>query len=85
MEFLFEASAIEISSPSTSRMDRSIKFNKYLQAGVREYWIVNPETKTRAVHILKDSDYITRAYNEEDTVPVHILDGCFTDMAEVFV
>jgi Uma2 family endonuclease len=65
--------AIEISSPSTSRMDRNIKFNKFLQAGVREYWVADPETKTLAVHILKDGDYITRVYSDEDMVPVHIL------------
>ena len=76
--------AIEISSPSTSRMDKFMKFSKFLQAGVREYWIVDPDTKTMAVHILKDGDYITRVYNEEDTVPVYVLEGCLIDMAEVF-
>ena len=77
---------IEISSPSTSRKDRNLKFNKFLQAGVREYWIVDPDDKTLAVHILKDGDYITRAYNDEkNKVPVHILEGCVIDLSEVFV
>jgi len=76
--------AIEILSPSTSRMDRSIKFNKYLQAGVREYWLVDPDTKTLAIHILKDGDYITRVYNDADRAPVHVLEDCLIDMSEVF-
>jgi len=65
-------------------MDKFMKFSKFLQAGVREYWIVDPESKTLAVHILKDGDYITRVYSEEDTAPVHVLEGCLIDMAEVF-
>ena len=77
--------AIEILSPSTSRMDRNIKFNKYLQAGVREYWIVDSESKTLAVHILKDGDYIIRIYDNEDKAPVHILEDCLIDLTEVFM
>ena len=36
---------IEIASPSTKRIDYSIKLFKYRSAGVREYWIVNPRTR----------------------------------------
>ena len=34
---------IEIISPSTQRHDRFVKYNLYQRAGVREYWIVDPE------------------------------------------
>jgi len=34
---------IEITSPSTVRLDRVLKFNKYEEAGVKEYWVVEPE------------------------------------------
>ena len=37
---------IEILSPSTIRLDRIIKFRLYQKAGVREYWIVDPETQS---------------------------------------
>jgi len=77
--------AIEVLSPSTTRMDNNIKFSKYLQAGVREYWVVDPDNKTLAVHILRDGDYWTRAYRDEDKVPIHILEDCVIDLAEVFV
>lgn len=36
---------IEVISPSTARMDYSVKLFKYRTAGVREYWIVNPLKK----------------------------------------
>ena len=71
-------------SPSTSRYDRTLKFKTYLKAGIREYWVVDPDTRTLAVHLLRGGEYITRAYTDEDVVPVHVLDGCTIDMAEVF-
>lgn len=37
---------IEIVSPSTERMDYGIKLFKYRSAGVREYWIINPQNRT---------------------------------------
>lgn len=37
---------VEIISPSTRKRDYGIKLFKYRSAGVREYWIINPETHT---------------------------------------
>jgi len=75
---------IEIISPSSSRRDRTIKFDKYREAGVREYWIVDPDTKIMAAHILKDGEYTTRAYTDTASVPVHALEGCTIDLSKVF-
>lgn len=36
---------VEILSPSTGFRDQSVKFSLYEDAGVAEYWIVNPETR----------------------------------------
>ena len=36
---------IEVVSPSTKAQDYMIKLNKYQRAGVREYWIIDPEKK----------------------------------------
>ena len=75
---------VEILSPSTAGKDRVLKFNKYLQAGVREYWIIDPDSNTLAVYVLKNGEYFATAYGDEDTVPVHVLDGCMVDMKAVF-
>ena len=75
---------IEIMSPSTSKKDKTIKFNKYLQAGVRELWYVDPADKTVSVYILKDGEYVARAYDNTETVPVHVLEGCMINLPEVF-
>jgi Uma2 family endonuclease len=75
---------VEILSPSSSRYDRITKFNTYLKAGIREYWVIDPETKTLAVHILTNGNYITHVYTNEDTAPVHVLEGCIINLNEVF-
>ena len=75
---------IEILSPSTARIDRGIKFRKYLKAGVREYWIVDPELNLLQVNILSDKKYIISIYDSDEVAPVHILDGCEINLADVF-
>ena len=75
---------IEILSPSTAKHDTHTKFITYKRAGVREYWIVNPETGIVATHILANGEYISHPYGETDTVPVHVLEGCYISMREVF-
>jgi Uma2 family endonuclease len=75
---------IEITSPSTARRDKTLKFDLYLSAGVREYWIVDPDSKSVSIHVLKDGEYTAAAYADTDTVGVHILNGCTIDLPEVF-
>jgi len=75
---------IEILSPSTSMRDRVLKFRRYLQAGVREYWIVEPESQSVSVHVLKNGEYFTNTYGSDESVPVQVLDGCVIDLTEVF-
>jgi len=75
---------IEILSKSSASRDIVLKFNQYLKAGVREYWIVDPDSKTVRVNILENGRYYASAYAETDTLPVHVLEGCVINLAEVF-
>ena len=45
---------IEITSPSNPQNDYGIKLFKYRTAGVREYWIVNPQVKSVMVYDLEN-------------------------------
>ena len=45
---------MEILSPSTQRHDKLTKFNLYQRAWVREYWIVDPASKSVHVFLLED-------------------------------
>ena len=75
---------VEILSPSTASRDKVLKFNAYQRAGVREYWIVDPESKTLSAHMLTDSGYMTRTYGETESAPAHILEGCEISLPDVF-
>ena len=43
---------IEILSPKTARLDRDNKRRVYATSGVRELWIIAPETRTIEVYLL---------------------------------
>ena len=75
---------IEILSPSSGRHDKLTKFDLYRKAGVREYWIVEPETKMIQVCVLKNGEYTIQSYGDTDTVSVHILEGCMINLETVF-
>ncbi|GHU66235.1 hypothetical protein FACS189447_06680 [Spirochaetia bacterium] len=75
---------IEVISPSTASHDRVRKYNYYQKAGVREYWMVEPEAKTVQACLLEGDHYVLTAYNDEDTAPVTVLPGCKINLKEVF-
>ena len=75
---------VSATSPSTAKHDAITKFNKYLEAGVLEYWIVDPERNTVKVCLRKDGDYVIKTYDETDDAPVSVLPGCVIRLAEVF-
>ena len=75
----------EILSPSTQRRDRLEKYNLYQRAGVREYWIVDPETKTVQVCVLEGDHFkLTEVYTAGAIAKVNVLDGCFIELEKVF-
>lgn len=64
---------IEITSPSNPQNDYGIKLFKYRNAGVREYWIVNPQKKTVMVYDF-ESETKSNQYSFEDDISVCIYD-----------
>jgi Uma2 family endonuclease len=76
---------IEVISPSTARNDKVVKLNKYQNAGVREYWIVEPDTQTVLICVLDAvGRYIFSSYDETGRAPVSVLPGCEIDLGAVF-
>ena len=77
---------VEILSPSSLRTDRLIKLRLYQRAGVREYWIVDPENKSVQVLLLDDSGTFRpyEDYGREEIARVQVLDGCFIELDKVF-
>ena len=48
---------VEVLSPGTRRIDRLEKTVEYARAGVREYWILDPQGRTVEVFILREGAY----------------------------
>ncbi len=58
---------IEILSPGTRERDRTLKRHLYARHGVRELWLVDPETKTVEVHSLDPAtETVPRTFSERD-------------------
>ena len=76
---------VEILSPSTRRHDRLVKLGLYQRAGVREYWIVDPDNRSAQVLTLTDGLLLPHEdYGREDVAKVNVLDGCFIELSKVF-
>lgn len=77
---------IEISSSSTVRNDKILKFNKYEIAGVKEYWIVEPEGKFISVFILQENKRYGRPdlYTETDKIKVSIFPELLINLFPIF-
>ena len=75
---------IEVLAKSTRKKDSVIKLNKYLNAGVREYWMIDPEKKKVIVYDFEHDEYPV-VYGFDAKVPVGIWDGAMEiDFAEVY-
>jgi Uma2 family endonuclease len=46
--------AVEVVSPDSRTRDRTEKFREYQEAGVREYWLIDPMQKTAEVYRLME-------------------------------
>lgn len=55
---------VEIVSPGSRRMDYMIKLFKYRSAGVREYWIVDPEKNRIIVYNFADDTMAEYAFGD---------------------
>jgi len=66
---------------------RNPKFNKYEKAGVKEYWIVEPEQNIVSVFVLQDNNRYGRpdVLLEEDQITVSIFPDLAIDLKPVFM
>jgi Uma2 family endonuclease len=61
---------IEIISPSNKNHDRIRKYSTYMEFGINEYWMVNPELKTVEVYTLEKGEYKQAAIYKSDDCAV---------------
>jgi len=72
---------IEIVSPGSRRMDYFIKLFKYRTAGVREYWIVDPEKNRILVYDFESEN--TGDYTFSDSVKAGIYEDFYINFAAI--
>ena len=70
---------VEIVSPSNSSHDYIRKLNLYADAGIREYWIVNPIKESIFVYHLEETKFEAAAYTFQDKIKVNIYDDLWID------
>jgi len=75
---------IEIVSPSNTHSELFLKFNYYLKAGVREYWVIDPDMKKVVVHIYENGRYISSNYEDNESIPVSVLPGLEISLEELW-
>ena len=75
---------VEVLSPSTRKKDMQLKLYKYANAGVREYWIIDPDKRVIVVYNLEQME-VPVIYSFQDSVPVGIWQGeCRVDFKKIY-
>jgi Uma2 family endonuclease len=66
---------LEIFSPSNTSKELLLKFQAYLEAVVREYWVIYPEERKALVHLYENGHYLSTIYKNNARIPVGVLPG----------
>jgi Uma2 family endonuclease len=72
----------EVLSPSTEKRDRGVKLRLYALAGIREAWLVDPETETIDVHDLASGG--SRLFRAGDVAESAAIPGFRVDVGRLF-
>ncbi len=76
---------IEILSPGTAERDRTYKRSLYARHGVREYWLIDANSRTVEVLRLGTGGFESAAvFGREDVLATPLLKGLRLNLSEVF-
>ncbi len=76
---------IEILSPGNSYKEMTYKYELYEEAGVLEYWLVNPTDKTILIYVLKDGIFVgQQPLIEESTIKSPLFPQLDFTLSELF-
>ena len=74
---------IEIVSPSTASHDYIRKLKLYADAGVKEYWIVDPDKKSVYVYHLEEDKFEVTTFTFQDKIKANIYEDLWIDLKEL--
>ncbi len=76
---------IEVASPGTAVKDLSEKLFSYAEAGVPEYWVVNPDARTVQVLTLEGDTYTTLGlFTGSAELPSRVIAGLSLKVERIF-
>ena len=65
------ALVVEVLFPSSARIDRTLKFSRYAEGGIGQYWIVDPRVPSVEIYDMVDGEYrLTASGQGDETVVV---------------
>ena len=71
---------VEILSPSATSKELLLKFNTYLNVGIREYWVIDPEQKIVHIHVYENGHFISSGYKFNAKITSTVLKGFEVDL-----
>lgn len=75
---------VEILSSSTRAKDMFLKLYKYQNAGVKEYWIIDPEQERVIVYNFDSGSFWPSFYDFDEVIPIGLTNGeCSIDFARI--
>ncbi|HEY3901288.1 MAG TPA: Uma2 family endonuclease [Chthoniobacter sp.] len=76
---------VEILSPSSIRRDRYEKLEQYARFGVKEYWVIDPASRSFEILMNQNHRFVVHSNAAETgTVESKVLAGLVIDLVEVF-
>lgn len=77
---------VEILSPGNSKKEVRLKYELYEEAGVKEYWIINPVEENVVVFILNDNGKFSglKMYATDDEISSIAISGLKINLKEIF-
>lgn len=77
---------LEVLSPSTRKKDMLIKLNKYQNAGVKEYWMIDPDKQKLMVYDFRNEEEIFPSiYGFDQVVSITVLEEpCEIDLQDMY-
>lgn len=75
---------VEVVSPGGEHRDYGIKRDEYLRAGVRLYWVVNPQERSATVHRRRSDTWEIQQLDERGKLETPLLPGLTIQLTDVF-
>lgn len=75
---------VEVLSPGNPQHDQNIKFRIYAAAGVQEYWLINPDTRSVEINVLRGQAYASAGmFGPDDTLRSEVLTDFSAPVGEI--